>query len=120
LLTLSQTGWWFAVVGDCVSRRFCPTRFITMDILGALWHLLNFFAPAWVVGALAAALAKVFWRSELRGLTWLKLALRASLACAAVLVVGMVIEGRDGRMSTYLAMVLACAGALWWSLRRLR
>ncbi|MEY2690671.1 MAG: hypothetical protein RL375_4871 [Pseudomonadota bacterium] len=91
-----------------------------MDILGALWHLLNFIAPAWVVGAVAAALAKVFWRSELRGLTWLKLGLRASVACMAVLLVGLVVEGRDGRMSTYLVMVLACAVSLWWSLRRLR
>jgi hypothetical protein len=90
-----------------------------MDILGALWHLLNFFAPAFVVGPLAAAMAKVFWRSELRHLTWLNLALRASLACASALLIGMLVEGRDGRMSTYLAMALACAGALWWSLRRL-
>jgi hypothetical protein len=120
LLVLSQIGWLFARMGDCVSRRFCPTRFITMDILGALWHLLNFFAPAIVVGPLAAAGAKVFWRHELRGLTWLKLALRAALACGAVLLVGMVLGGRDGRMSTYLAMVLACAATLWWSLWRLR
>jgi glucose-6-phosphate-specific signal transduction histidine kinase len=91
-----------------------------MDIFGALWHLLNFFAPAVVVGMLAAALAKVFWQREFRGLTWLKLALRAVAACAVALVLGLVLEGRDGRMSTYLAMVLACSVTLWWSLWRAR
>jgi hypothetical protein len=91
-----------------------------MDFLGAFWHLLNFLAPAVVVGPLAAALAKVFWRRELRGLTWLKLATHATLACAAALFVGLLLEGRDGRMSTYLAMVLACALTLWWRLWRAR
>jgi glucose-6-phosphate-specific signal transduction histidine kinase len=91
-----------------------------MDLLGAFWHLLNFIAPALVVGPLAAALAKVFWRRELSGLTWLKLALRASAACAATLLLGLVLEGRDGRMSTYFVMCLACAGSLAWSLLRPR
>jgi hypothetical protein len=91
-----------------------------MDFFTALWHLLNFLAPALVVGPLAAALAKVFWLRELRGLTWLNLALRAAAACAVVLALGLVLEGRDGRMSTYLAMVLACSATLWWSLWRAR
>jgi hypothetical protein len=91
-----------------------------MDFLGALWHLINFLAPAFVVGPLAAAGAKVFWRRELRGLTWLKLATLAALACTAALLIGLLLEGRDGRMSTYLAMVLACALTLWWQLWRPR
>ena len=32
----------------------------------------------------------------------------------------LLLEGRDGRMSTYLAMVLACALTLWWQLWRPR
>jgi hypothetical protein len=91
-----------------------------MDFFGALWHLFNFFAPAVVVGSLAAALAKVFWLRELRGLTWLKLALRAAAASGVALMLGLVLEGRDGRMATYLAMVLACSATLWWSLWRAR
>ncbi|MEY4750259.1 MAG: hypothetical protein RIQ60_2473 [Pseudomonadota bacterium] len=91
-----------------------------MTLLGALWHFMNFLAPALVVGPLAAALAKVFWHRELRGLTWLKLATHAALACSAALALGLLLEGRDGRMSTYLAMVLACALTLWWQLWRSR
>jgi hypothetical protein len=62
----------------------------------------------------------VFWLREFRGLTWLKLALRAVIACVLALLLGLLLDGRDGRMSTYLAMVLACSATLWWSLWRVR
>jgi hypothetical protein len=36
------------------------------------------------------------------------------MAAAAVVLLGLVVFGRDGRMATYAGMVLATAGALWW------
>jgi len=86
-----------------------------MDVLDGLWHLLNFWAPAVGVGALAAALSKLLWRHELAGVRWRRLALAGSLASAVVLLAGLVLTGRDGRMLTYAAMVAACALALWWA-----
>ena len=86
-----------------------------MDVLDGLWHLLNFWAPAVGVGALAAALSKLLWRHELAGVRWRRLALAGSLAAAVVLLAGLVLTGRDGRMLTYAAMVAACALALWWA-----
>jgi Flp pilus assembly protein TadB len=80
----------------------------------ALWHLLNFFAPAVGVGLLASALAKLLWRRELKGTTWRRLSLWATACCAAALVAGLVVFGHDGKMATYAAMVTACALALWW------
>jgi hypothetical protein len=85
-----------------------------MGALGALWHISNLFLPALALGALAAALAKLAWRRELAAVPWKKLAGPACAACCAVVLVGLVWTGRDGRMATYGAMVLVCALTLWW------
>ena len=37
-----------------------------MGPIDALWHLLNFFAPAFGVGVLTALMAKLLWRRSLR------------------------------------------------------
>jgi hypothetical protein len=80
----------------------------------AFWHVINFFAPAVVVGAMAAATTKLLWRRELGGVSLLRLWTWASAATAIASVVGLVVFERDGRMATYASMVLACAAALWW------
>ena len=82
--------------------------------IDALWHLLNFFAPALGVGALAAALAKLLWRRELKTSRWMRLAAWAVSACALVLVAGLVVFGHDGKMATYAAMAAGCALTLWF------
>ncbi len=85
-----------------------------MGPLDALWHVLNFFLPAAGLGLLSAAGAKLLWRRELAGASWLRLARDAALASALVLVAGLVVFRHDGRTATYAAMVLACAVTLWW------
>jgi uncharacterized membrane protein len=85
-----------------------------MGPIDAFWHLSNLFLPALLLGALAAALAKLLWRRELAGVRWRRLATAAAMAAAAVVLLGLVVFGRDGRMATYAGMVLATAGALWW------
>jgi uncharacterized membrane protein len=85
-----------------------------MGPIDAFWHLSNLFLPALLLGALAAALAKLLWRRELAGVPWRRLATAAAAAAAAVVLLGLVVFGRDGRMATYAGMVLATAGALWW------
>ena len=89
-----------------------------MGALAAFWHLLNLFAVPVCLGLLAPALAKLVWRDALRGEPWRSLAAWSALLCAAIAVAGLVIFGRDGRMATYGAMVLACALLLWWRSRR--
>ena len=86
-----------------------------MGMLDGLWHLLNFFAPAFGVGALAAALTKVLWWRELKSVPLRRLAAWAIAVSSVVLVVGLVWTGRDGKMVTYGAMVLMCALALRWA-----
>ncbi len=84
-----------------------------MGPLDALWHLLNFLAPAFGLGVLAASAAKLLWRRELGPVPWRRLALWGSAASTLALIGGLVVSGRDGRMATYAAMVTACALALW-------
>jgi hypothetical protein len=86
-----------------------------LNPLDAFWHVANFFAPAVVVGFLAAGAAKLVWRRELAGRAWGRLGAWASGAMAAVLIAGLVILQHDGKMITYGAMVAACAAALWWA-----
>jgi hypothetical protein len=86
-----------------------------MGPLDAIWHALNFFAPALGVAVLAAAAAKLLWRRELAGVAWHRLALWGALAGAVVLVGGLVAFGRDGKIATYGALVVVTALALWWA-----
>jgi hypothetical protein len=93
---------------------YSPTFTPFMGPLDALWHLSNLFLPALALGAVAAALAKLLWRRELGTVSYRRLAVPASLTCAAVVLAGLVLLGRDGKMATYAAMVAACAVTLWW------
>lgn len=85
-----------------------------MSPLNALWHLMNFFAPAVFIGVASTCLVRWLWRSELRGRAGQGMLVWATLPAAGVAVAGLVLTGRDGKMLTYAAMVAACAVGLWW------
>jgi hypothetical protein len=84
-----------------------------VEALDVLWHLLNFFAPALGLSMIAASAAKLLWRRELAPVAWRRLWVPAGLAGMAVLLAGLVLLGRDGRMATYAALVVANADSLW-------
>jgi len=86
-----------------------------MGVLDALWHLLNLVASAIGLGLISAGGAKLLWRRELAGVRWRRLALWSGGLSAVALLAGLVITGRDGRMGTYGAMVVAAALGLWWA-----
>ena len=85
-----------------------------LDALDLFWHIANFVLPAMAMGALTAALCKLFWRRGLARTSWFTLAWQASAAGLAVLVAGLVITGHDGRMITYAGLVVACALVPWF------
>ncbi len=95
------------------ARSWLPMRFFDV-----LWHLLGFAAVPVLLGLLAATSAKLIWRRELGMWPWWKLAASVCGICLFTAVAGLVCTGHDGAMVTYGAMVLACALALWWPLRR--
>jgi hypothetical protein len=88
-----------------------------MDPLGIALHLLNFALPALLVAGLLAP-AVVGLRGPARGGrawrrfwgAWLALA----LCGLTVLVAGLVLFGRDGKMATYGALVLVTGSMAWW------
>ena len=88
-----------------------------MNALAVADHLLSFLAPAFVVALLVLLLGR--WLLPRAGARpgW-----RASLAInfvagAAALAAGLWYFGRDGKMATYAAMVLAVATAEWLAAR---
>ena len=85
-----------------------------MGPIDLFWHLANLFAPALGMALIAPTLAKLLWRNALRAVPWRALAGWVGLASAAVLLAGLALQGRDGRMATYAAIVLASAAVLWW------
>jgi hypothetical protein len=85
-----------------------------MDPLDAVWHVLNFLAPAFGVGLMAPSLARLVWRDDMNGTTWPRLMAWTTGASVLVLVLGLVLTGHDGRMATYAAMIVVAATCLWW------
>ncbi|MEO7400351.1 MAG: hypothetical protein ABIV07_06240 [Polaromonas sp.] len=80
-------------------------------------HLLNFMAPAMVVALLLVASARLFFgffgsNWALVHAPWSQLAINFIVG-VAVLAAGLVLFGHDGKMLTYLALVLATAASQW-------
>lgn len=89
-----------------------------MGPLDFLNHLLNLVAPALVVGTLLALISPVFYRKvPLAQNLSTRVAINFVVGVVAILG-GLVFFGRDGKMITYAAMVLACAASQWWVMRR--
>jgi len=78
----------------------------------ALLHALNLLLPGLMLGLFAASISKLLWRRALSGVSLLRLAAWAAASATFASLAGLVLAGRDGAMLTYLAMVLASAGAL--------
>ena len=76
-------------------------------------HLLNFVAPAFAVGFLLALSARLAMRKTAKALSWWLQGAINFIVGVAVLASGLVIFGRDGKMATYAALVLACATSQW-------
>ena len=87
---------------------------ISLGPLDLMWHVLNFFGPAFGTGIFASALAKLIWRSELQRSSWLRLCVVTIASTSAVLIGGLLVFGHDGRVATYGAMVVVAALSLWW------
>ena len=90
-----------------------------MNALDALWHILHFTAPALAVAALLS-LRGPFWGSRWRfsGFWW-RFVLN-TLVSVLALALGLWFLGNDGKMLSYLAMVLACASSQWCLIRSWR
>ena len=80
-----------------------------MDFIDFFWHLAGFMLPA---AAMAVGMVLVSWvmdRKRPPALAWPAQAAIHFAVGVAVLLAGLVLTGRDGRIVTYAALVLASA-----------
>ena len=84
-----------------------------MGPIAALAHLIDFAAPALGL-ALGLTLSAHLGLKKVAGAPAFKvqLVINASV-CLAVLLAGLLLFGRDGKMLTYTAMAVACASSQW-------
>ncbi|MEO7954372.1 MAG: hypothetical protein ABIR35_09835 [Polaromonas sp.] len=80
-------------------------------------HLLNFMAPAMLLALWLVAFSRLFSRffgskRALVHVLWVQVAINFIVGAAA-LAAGLVLFGHDGKMLTYLALVLATALSQW-------
>jgi hypothetical protein len=84
-----------------------------MAALDTVLHLLSFFAPALAVACLVALARRFMMPGRPAYLFWWAQAAINSLAGGLVLVAGLWYWGVDGKMTTYLLLVVAIATCEW-------
>ena len=80
-------------------------------------HLLNFAAPAAAMALLLALSGRFLGSKTPVALSWWARAAIVFVVGVAVLAAGLLVWGRDGKMLTYAALVLACATCQWFLVR---
>ena len=91
-----------------------------MGPLDLLLHLLSFVAPAVVVAVLVAAAARIVLPASSRPSSWWMGVGINAIAGVIVLVAGLWVFGRDGKMATYSVLVVVVATVQWLSGRAWR
>lgn len=84
-----------------------------MDPLAALNHLLNFAAPAAALALLLVPGSRFAVRNSASALSWWAQLTIVFVVGCAVLLAGLWWLGRDGKVLTYAALVLATATCQW-------
>ncbi|MDB5899683.1 MAG: hypothetical protein JWP41_3285 [Ramlibacter sp.] len=84
-----------------------------MSIPEFLDHLLGFVAPALAVALLVTAGARLVLPRKPATLSWWLMAAMNFLAGVVALAAGLWYFGRDGKMVTYVALVLTVATCQW-------
>ncbi|MBU0917153.1 MAG: hypothetical protein KKD97_12460 [Gammaproteobacteria bacterium] len=80
-----------------------------------LSHVVNFLLPAVAMALLVPSLARLVWWKSLASAGWWRQVKLAAAVNLVVLVLGLLVLGRDGAMWTYAGLVLASALSVWWT-----
>jgi hypothetical protein len=83
-------------------------------------HLLNLVAPAALIALLLVVFSRLFpqfftSKQSFAQAIWAQVAINFVVG-AGVLAAGLVLLGRDGKMLTYVVLVVAVAVSQWWQL----
>ena len=88
-----------------------------MPVFDALIHAVNFAAPAAFLAVLMPLLAKLILPRRSTMLAgWAQVLINFAV-CLALLLLGLVFFGRDGKMATYALLVLGAATTQWMLVR---
>ena len=88
-----------------------------MGLIHFLLHALNFLAPAFVVALLVPAASRYLLRNPKPQMPWWLQATVHFVVGSMALLGGLMFFGVDGKMLTYLALVLCCATSHWLLMR---
>jgi peptidoglycan biosynthesis protein MviN/MurJ (putative lipid II flippase) len=84
-----------------------------MGFVDAILHALNFMLPALAVALLVTFSGRFLKKNKSFAVGFIGQCAINLIVCLAVLMIGLVITGRDGKMLTYLAMVMASGTVQW-------
>lgn len=84
-----------------------------MGFFDGINHLLQWMAPALVLALLMPLLARYLVLRRAAPHPWRRQVAVNAAVGVAVLLAGLVMTGRDGKMLTYAALVLAIASSQW-------
>lgn len=84
-----------------------------MGVSDTALHVINFMLPALFVALLVTFLGRFLKKNKPVAGKYIALAAINFIVCLLILVTGLILTGRDGKMLTYLAMVLGSATVQW-------
>ena len=84
-----------------------------MGMTDALLHATNFMLPALFVALFVTYTGRFFKANRPSALSYTARAVINFVVCLGILIIGLILTGRDGKMLTYLAMVIASATVQW-------
>ncbi len=82
-----------------------------MTFAQSLFHLANFVLPALALAVLMPLAGR--WVMGRAGVAWWRRVFWHAVVGSLVLLAGLLLQGHDGRMATYAALVLVAASLEW-------
>jgi hypothetical protein len=84
-----------------------------MGFFDVVFHALGFMLPALAVALMVTFAGRFLKQNRPLALSFIARSAINFVVCLTALLIGLVLTGRDGKMMTYLAMVLASGTVQW-------
>lgn len=89
-------------------------------LIGFINHCINLLLPALWLASTLVLLQRLFFRRQTTAMRWQRQWLWLFGSGAAVLLAGLLLQQRDGKMLTYIALALVVGAVQAWLLRRVQ
>ena len=88
------------------------------QLVGFINHFMNLLLPAFWLASLMVLVHRLLFRRQAIAMRWQRQWLWLFASGAAVLLAGLLLQQRDGKMLTYTALALGVGAMQTWLLRR--